>query len=395
MARFSFYHFMKRLNSLTLNKFFNMRKKNIKLMVHIAFWAIVIILPWFILTGNLESPGFFEGRYYLHLAGGGFLFYITYYWLGPAFYLNNQKIIFFLLAILMVIMSQVAIGSLSQIIFPEDMLHERLDIIRDKLAAEGIDFRGPPKWTQILNSSFTSFLVISVALGIRISEAYNTKEEQNRELERAKLSADLSLLKNQVNPHFFFNTLNNIYALTEANSPYAGMAVLKLSKMMRYVITESEQGNITLDQELAFMNNYIDLMRLRISEKVKISVDFRPHSSEIIIPPMLFISFIENAFKHGISYLQDSYINISLKSTEDDLTFVCINSKVRLPVAQKDECQGIGLNNVKKRLMLLYPENHSLQIEENDETYSVTLTLKPMPGTYGILNSAQIRQTAL
>jgi LytS/YehU family sensor histidine kinase len=144
---------------------------------------------------------------------------------------------------------------------------------------------------------------------------------------------------------------------------------------MRYVLTESEQGNITLEQELAFMNNYIDLMRLRISEKVKISVDFRPHSSEIMIPPMIFISFIENAFKHGISYRQDSFINISLKTTETDLTFICINSKVRVPVAQKDECQGIGLENVKRRLLLLYPENHSLQIEENDDTFNVILIL--------------------
>lgn len=358
-----------------MNKFLSMSKKNIKLMVHIAFWAIVTILPWFMITGNLEKPGFFEGRYYLRLAGGGFLFYITYYWLAPNYYLNNRKLKFLLMAALMLFISQVAIESISQFIFPEDMLFQRLDMVRDKLAAEGIDFTGPPKWARYVNSSFASLLIISIALGLRISEAYNKKEEQNRELERAKLSADLSLLKNQVSPHFFFNTLNNIYALTETNSPHAGIAVLKLSKMMRYVLTESEQGNITLEQELAFMNNYIDLMRLRISEKVKISVDFRPHSSEIMIPPMIFISFIENAFKHGISYRQDSFINISLKTTETDLTFICINSKVRVPVAQKDECQGIGLENVKRRLLLLYPENHSLQIEENDDTFNVILIL--------------------
>lgn len=353
-----------------------MKGNKLKIMLHLAFWAVVIILPWFMISGNLEQPGFFEGRYYLRLLNGGLLFYLTYFFLVPRLYLNNRKLYFYISVLLAIGFLFGATELISNWIFPDDLLIQQMDMIREKIAAEGLKFNGPSPSMRYLNSIFASFLISALAMGIRVTEAYSEKEKQNRELEKEKLTADLGLLKNQVSPHFFFNTLNNIYALIESGSPDAGTAVLKLSKMMRYVLHDSEENKVTLDQELEFMNHYIDLMRLRLSEKVKVSVDFRPHSGEIGIPSMLFISFIENAFKHGISYREPSFIEISLRTSASDLIFSCINSRFTEQDHNAAESSGIGLENVKKRLNLIFPGRHVLEISDNPATFSVLLTIK-------------------
>jgi two-component system, LytTR family, sensor kinase len=352
-----------------------MKGNKLKIMLHLAFWAVVIILPWFMISGNLEQPGFFEGRYYLRLLNGGLLFYLTYFFLVPRLFLNNRKQYFYISVLLAIGILFGATELMSNWLFPDDLLIQRMDLIREKIAAEGFKFNGPSPSMRYVNSIFASILVAALAMGLRVTEAYSEKEKQNRELEKEKLTADLGLLKNQVSPHFFFNTLNNIYALIESGSADAGTAVLKLSKMMRYVLHDSEQNKVSLDQEMAFMNHYIDLMRLRLSEKVKISVDFRPHSGEIGIPSMIFISFIENAFKHGVSYREPSFIEISLKTSATELIFSCINSRFTEQDHNAAESSGIGLENVKKRLDLIFPGKHKLDISETPATFSVLLTI--------------------
>ncbi|MBK9357126.1 MAG: sensor histidine kinase [Bacteroidales bacterium] len=350
-----------------------MKGIRIKFLLHLAFWAVVITLPWFMVSGNLEQPGFFEGRYYLRLLNGGVVFYLTYFYLVPVFYLNNRKIYFFSLVILAIGLLYGATELLSSWLFPDDLLIQRLDLIREKMAGEGLKFGGPTPIMRYANSAFASIMIAAMATGLRITEAYSEKDKRNRELEKEKLASDLSLLKSQISPHFFFNTLNNIYALTEAGSPEAGNAVLKLSKMMRYVLYESDSEPATLDHEITFMNHYIDLMRLRLNEKVKVSVDFRPHSGEISLPPMIFISLIENAFKHGVSYREPSYIDIGIRSTPEELIFTCSNSKH----GNKGEVHsGIGLENLRKRLALLYPGRHTLNIVESAAEFEVNLSLQ-------------------
>jgi two-component system LytT family sensor kinase len=356
-----------------------MKGNRLKIMLHLAFWAVVIILPWFMISGNLEQPGFFEGRYYLRLLNGGVLFYFTYFFLVPRLYLNNKRLYFYLSVTFAIGILFGTTELISNWLFPDDLLRQHMDLIREKVAAEGLKFNGPSPSMRYLNSIFASILIAALAMGLRITEAYSEKEKQNRELEKEKLAADLGLLKNQVSPHFFFNTLNNIYALIESGSTDAGTAVLKLSKMMRYVLHDSEENKVSLEQEMAFMNHYIDLMRLRLSEKVRISVDFRPHSGDIRIPSLLFISFIENAFKHGVSYREPSFIEIGLKTSASELAFSCINSRFTENDHTSAESSGIGLENVKKRLNLLFPDNHVLDITENPASFSVLLTIKLNP----------------
>jgi LytS/YehU family sensor histidine kinase len=196
-----------------------------------------------------------------------------------------------------------------------------------------------------------------------------------KDLEKEKLNSELALLKNQISPHFFFNTLNNIYSLISINAEDSQKAILKLSKMMRYLLYETEHGNTKLSDELAFMTNYIDLMKLRMSEKIALTVSFPESYDDVSIPPLLLIPFIENAFKHGISFRDPSFINIAMNCSGGQITFRCSNSISSGSVEPGANSSGIGLGNVTKRLELLFPGKHELKISNTGTTFDVILNI--------------------
>jgi two-component system, LytTR family, sensor kinase len=225
------------------------------------------------------------------------------------------------------------------------------------------------------NYTFTNLFITIFALGLRILERNAQVEKRQKELEKEKLNSELAFLKNQISPHFFFNTLNNIYSLISINTEDSQGAVLKLSRMMRYLLYESEHGKTSLKSEIEFMNNYIDLMRLRMSDKVKLTVSFPENQENISIPPLLFISIIENAFKHGISYREKSFINITLEVDREMITFRCTNSIIKPAAIISDEHSGIGLENVSKRLNLLFADRHEFIIKQTDAAFDVLVKI--------------------
>ena len=194
-------------------------------------------------------------------------------------------------------------------------------------------------------------------------------------MEKAKLNAELALLKNQISPHFFFNTLNNIYSLISINADDSQKAVLRLSKLMRYLLYDSEHGNTKLSNEIDFMNNYIDLMKLRMSSKIKLTVSFPETYEDINIPPLIFIPFIENAFKHGISYREKSFIDISMTTEKESVKFRCVNSLVKTKEENDSGHSGIGMENVTKRLNLLFPGKHEIKINKSETEFEVLLQI--------------------
>jgi LytS/YehU family sensor histidine kinase len=206
-------------------------------------------------------------------------------------------------------------------------------------------------------------------------ERHSQIEKLQKELEKEKLNSELAFLKNQISPHFFFNTLNNIYSLIGINAEDSQKAVLKLSKLMRYLLYESEKGDSKLSTEIEFMNNYIDLMKLRMNEKVALNVSLPADYDDRSIPPLLFIPFIENAFKHGISYREKSFIEISFLVTPDSLSFRCANSLFKSRDESDSGHSGIGLENVRKRLGLLFPGKHDLKINKTDSEFEVLLQI--------------------
>jgi two-component system LytT family sensor kinase len=233
----------------------------------------------------------------------------------------------------------------------------------------------PSKRWPTYNFLLMSFLISGLSFGLRMSEKLILNERLRKETEREKLNSELAFLKNQISPHFFFNTLNNIYSLVEINTAEGQKAILQLSKLMRYLLYESENGNTLLSREIEFMTNFVELMKLRLSPKVQLKVKFPKKYEDIEIPPLLFISFIENAFKHGISYKDPSFINIDMSVNAKDICFWCSNSLIGKSTNEIKTASGIGLENVKKRLELLFPDKHNLVIHSTEVFYSIMLTI--------------------
>ena len=198
--------------------------------------------------------------------------------------------------------------------------------------------------------------------GIKLMYQSIRDEQEMEELKRQNMQAEMDYLKYQINPHFFMNTLNNIHSLIDIDAAYAQDAVIELSKMMRYVLYESGHEAITLEKDIQFMENYIKLMRIRYTEDVDIRFDYPndlPH--DVTIPPLLLIVFVENAFKHGISYSRPSFIHIRVRYIDGKVYYSIINSRHTTEPSGKDA--GIGLENVRRRLQLIFANRHTLAID--------------------------------
>ncbi len=230
----------------------------------------------------------------------------------------------------------------------------------------------------ITNFIYISFTVL-VASSIKIFRNWYLKEQANKELERINVENELQILKAQINPHFLFNNLNNLYALTLKQSEQAPEAVLKLSNILRFGLYESQKQKVPLEEEIQFIRDYIELEKLRLGNRTNIELEIIGSTQGKSIEPFMFINFIENAFKHGANpTLGKSYINIQFKIIEQDnsIHFEIKNNKPNvLNNLEKNKVGGIGLKNVQIRLNILYPNRHSLNIVDEKETYTVKLTL--------------------
>lgn len=200
-------------------------------------------------------------------------------------------------------------------------------------------------------------------------------ERLMKELEQQALSSELEYLKSQINPHFFMNTLNNIHALIDVDRKKAQNSIIYLSKMMRYMLYESSSKFVTLEKEIAFLQSYIDLMRLRYTDKLNIRTEFDYSGANVFLPPSLLISFLENAFKHGVTYKRESSIDVRVRVEGGELTFICRNTLVGESSRTTEKASGIGMENTYKRLSLLYGDNFTLRIERDNGWYNVLLKI--------------------
>lgn len=221
-----------------------------------------------------------------------------------------------------------------------------------------------------------AFLVMIMIIGMNLGvKLYFKTEKEERQLEairREALEQQLTYLTYQISPHFFMNTLNNIHALVDIDPEKAKETVLELSRLMRYMLYEGDKGNVPLQKEIDFLDNYVTLMKLRFTDKVKVTTEWSAYHGDWQVPPLLFITFVENAFKHGVSYQQSSFIDIRLQADDEELTFVCRNSKTD---KTSDALGGVGLNNARQRLELIYGDKHHLDIDDDEQEYTVRLTI--------------------
>ena len=328
-----------------------------KTLTHIASWAVVFIMPAliFISEGNQR----FEEALYRSLASLPFLmllFYLCYFWLIDRLCFKKQYLFFILVAVTLIL----CVSYSKYELFSYFALHKS----KHKM---------PPFHAFVYFDFLSNLLPVVFAMAIRYAQRNFSLEIAQKEAQAHKLQADLTQLRYQLQPHFFFNALNNIYSLIEFDPQKAQQSVHSLSKLMRHFMQNSDQKQISLAEEVDFLQQYISLMQLRLTDKTTVQVDFPKQVPQLTIAPLLFISLVENAFKHGVSATAATTLSFSLKVEGNTVIFRSENTKI--PTQESLYSSGIGIDNLKKRLTLLYPERHQYTIEEKEGKYIAQLTI--------------------
>ena len=283
------------------------------------------------------------------------------HWLFAPKFLLRQKYIIYTISVL----SFIAICSVSYYYYD--------NAYKPQKPAVNIDQNKPSPIPPYAHLLMYALLIAGVDSGLLFSKKWYENEEKHHILEKQNSEMQLEMLRNQVSPHFLMNTLNNIYALIDLDSPKAKEAVIKLSKLMRYMIYENSSGKVLISKELEFIQSYIDLMKLRYEKDMIIELRLPEQYVDFEIPPLWFISFIENAFKHGTSLENNSKIVISFKIENKMLIFDCFNKKNKSK--SNFENNGFGIESSISRLNLLYGEKHTISINSLENYYDVTLII--------------------
>jgi sensor histidine kinase YesM len=287
--------------------------------------------------------------------------YIHYFWILPL-WIKRKKPGLYFLRLLLMLAPLVALRILA-----ENAVFIRLTT--DTAYYEGV------KIARIVNTVWNTLSFLLFTGMIRFTLDWFDLENRKNQLENEKLVAELNYLKAQINPHFLFNTLHNLNYLVYAKSDKATEVIIKLSNIMRYMIYDANKEKVSLRKEIAYMNDYIDLEGIRLNQAFRIN--FRTHGAyeQVEIAPLIMLTFLENAFKHGVSdHVEDCWITVDLTVDERLIRYQVSNKK--LAPVNRTLRSGFGLDNVKKRLQLSYPGEHALDIADTGETYAVTLTLQ-------------------
>lgn len=356
------------------------RQKRGENLTYAILWAMVLSLPIFTLKGGDDFNWERVMLEWIRILPFLLIFIINNSILAPKLLLKKRYILY-LFSIVSIVFILSSLNDLPRLL--HEFIFQGPPVGDRPINPPGpMDLTNPPRHIPRGNKPMSflffeniiiSFLVVGFNVAIKLSIKQQKEELQREEKEKMHLETELSFLRQQISPHFFMNTLNNIHALIEMDQVKAQKSVIELSKLMRYLLKESQEGTATIREEFDFITSYMDLMSIRYSEKVKISIDLDLTNDLIKIPSLLFISLIENAFKYGISYNQDSYINILAIQEKKRLTFEIANSKC----AKKDlkSSTGLGLNNIRKQLKLLFGESHTFNVSENEDEYRVTLII--------------------
>jgi hypothetical protein len=332
-----------------------MKSRKRQILIELIAWMIFIVFPTFILSSiqpllakGTINPAL-EGIIITHLLLIGYYYFNTYYAI-PKFYFPKKTLGYALIT--------VACALTLVLIMQTDKSFNPLEPAHLKMG----------NLIFIFSIVIRFIMIFLLSLGI-------TSYNRLKQAEQEKLKTELSYLKAQINPHFLFNTLNSIYALSVKKSDVTPESITKLSSIMRYVITEATEDFVPLRKELDYVSAYIELEKLRLTSKVDLQFTLSGSPENNKIAPLIFIPFIENAFKYGVSTSENSKIAISINLSENELILDCFNTK---PASRqnKTENTGLGIENSKKRLGILYPSKHQLDIKESETEFRVNLALR-------------------
>lgn len=336
-----------------------MKVKPFTIAMHALVWVLLLVIPYITTDQVFDSLAPASGMKYLLLC---FIlstvliiiFYFNYFFLIPKFLLTKKYWLYFLFLLL----------AIASVILFSGVIFIFSDFNPKTLAKTNPVIE---KIIPVIIINALLLWLLSIASSI-LWAAYSRLKQTERE----KLSAQIASLKSQINPHFLFNTLNNIYATAIDTTPKAADMVDKLSEMMRYTMKDTQQDLVLLEDEINYVNNYIELQKLRLDRSVKLEYYSLENIPSLQIAPMLLIPFVENAFKHGVNSEQKSHIKIEMTMNKTEFQLRVVNNKVNV---QKDiaEKSGLGIDNTKHRLNLIYPSNHLLVINDTEKEFSVSL----------------------
>jgi sensor histidine kinase YesM len=336
-----------------------MKGKPFTIAMHVLVWVLLLVIPYVSTDQVFNSldPASDIKYLLLCLVLSSVLiatFYFNYFFLIPK-YLLAKKYWLYCFFLLLAIATVLALSGV--IFFLSDFNPETLSKTNPTIE----------KIIPVIIINAISLWLLSIASSILLA-AYNRLKQTEKE----KLSAQIASLKSQINPHFLFNTLNNIYGIAIDTSPKAADMVDKLSEMMRYTMKDTQQDFVLLEDEINYISNFIELQKLRLDRSVKLEYHILDNVPALEIAPMLLIPFIENAFKHGVNSEQKSYIKIETTMNKTEFQLRVVNNKVNI---QKDiaERSGLGIENTKHRLNLIYPSKHLLVINDTEKEFSVSL----------------------
>lgn len=337
------------------------RVRGIGRLIHIVGWGILICSPLFFTGREMASSVESYVRGIIVPLSFMLVFYVNYLWLIKRYLFKRQSGPFLLCNLVLIGLVMLAVHIAMTSCLADPYMHPH-----------------PRPWREEIGFYMINVtlycLVAGLSVAIRMTNGWYQVEAIQRELQRERAEAELSNLKSQLNPHFLFNTLNNIYSLIAFSPDQAQEAVHDLSRLLRYVLYESSQPTVTIGKDFDFLRDYIDLMRIRLPRHVDLKTDIEATAPGEPIAPLLFISLVENAFKHGVSNSQPSFIHIEILQEGNRVSCTIQNSYFP-KTAQDKSGSGIGLSNLEKRLQLLYPDRHTFTHGREGETYLSKLVL--------------------
>lgn len=341
------------------------KNRVISVFSHVLVWAVLFSMPYLLSFGQSQDISRIIAHFWVPLVFSAVLFYANYFLLIDRFYFTKKIVEF------------VSVNALIIAIFLflreyiEDTYFQ--EITRKTISTGNAD--GPPLKMFIYGQIVSYMAPLLFAIAVKTTQRWVVTEAERKETANINLQSELQHLHYQLQPHFFFNSLNNIYAMVDQAPDQAKAAIHSLSKLMRYMLYETNLEVVPLAKEIDFMKKYIDLMKLRVSDKTKVNYNFPTEDTGIQVAPLLFVSLIENAFKHGVSGSKESTIQINLVVVDKQVLFTIENDN--FPKKSDDKSgSGIGLANIEKRLALLYPNKSELSTTVRDNRFVAQLEIQ-------------------
>ena len=367
--------------SMQFREFIFSEKRSVRITRHLLFWIVIVLyfdwLSWTIFGTGVYNPNdsndhnlFVTLSSILMLIPQWLIVYPLLYFVFPRYLLNNKYVLAFIWIIGLVVFSAFinqmiarhVHNQLLALVLPADYRFPDLNQYNFRLA--------------IMNSSTGGVTSAVMAIGIKLTKYWYLKEQRNLQLQKENVEAQLQLLTAQVHPHFLFNTLNNIYSKAQTESPVSAKMIIGLSHILRFVLDAGKHTLVRLEAELQTLIDYINLEKMRYDDRLELHILMPSKTENLYIVPLLILPFVENSFKHGSSkMLQKPWINLKIEM-KDTLLFMKLMNGKKSSHDQYDSRKGIGIENVRKRLDLLYKDRYTLQIKEDEEVFVVNLTVE-------------------